>query len=30
VGADFSSRIGADRSLEIRHAIDRTCNVIVR
>jgi hypothetical protein len=30
VGADFSSRIGADRSLEIRHAIDQICKVIIR
>jgi hypothetical protein len=27
VGADFSSRIGADRSRKIRHAIDHMCKV---
>jgi hypothetical protein len=30
VEADFTSRIGADRSLEIRCAIDQMCKVTIR
>ena len=30
VGADYSSRIGGDRSLQIRHAINQKCQITTR
>ena len=30
VGADYSSRIGVDRSLHIRHAINQKCQITTR